>query len=185
MSVLSDRTLEAYLSTGRLVVTPLAEGAIGPNSIDVTFGPDLSLLISDGVIDTLTSEGARYDRLPLNGHGGWTLYPDNLYLASTAEWVEIPPELVCWFDGRSTLGRFGVSVHVTAGLIDAGYRGQITAEIEVVKATRLYPGQPLGQLVFARLATPAERPYGERGRYQNSRGAVPPVPFSVRREAVG
>lgn len=176
MSVLSDRTLNAYLESGRLVVDPLGPDAVGPNAIDVTLGDGLRRLLTAGVIDTRTGEGAAYESVCLDTRGGWTLYPGELYLGATAEWVEVPDELVCVFTGRSTLARFGVTVE-QAGLVDAGWRGNVTAELQVVRATRLYPGQPLGQLVFARLTTPAERPYGVRGRYQDSRGAVPPIPF--------
>ena len=177
MSVLSDFSLHTLLGGGRLVVTPLSEDAVGPNAIDVTLGDNMRKLLTAGVIDTRTGEGAAYESVCLDTRGGWTLYPGELYLGATAEWVEVPDELVCHFEGRSTLGRFGVSVHATAGLVDAGWRGNVTAEIQVVRATRLYPGQPIGQLVFARLTTPAARPYGVRGRYQGSRGAVPPIPF--------
>lgn len=177
MSILSDRTLEAYLSTGRLVVSPMAPDALGPASIDVTLGTEVKRLRADAVIDTVTGAGAEYVTVEHNHLGAWTLYPGDLYLGVTAECVEIPPELICWLHGRSTLGRYGVSVHETAGLIDPGFRGQITLELSVTRATRLYPLQPIGQLVFARLTTTAERPYGLRGRYQDSRGAVPPVPF--------
>ena len=177
MSILSDASPHTMLAGGRLVVDPLAPDAVGPASIDVTLGPEMRRLVYDEVIDTVTGAGARYETMALDRFGGYKLYPGDLHLGATAEWVEVPDELVCHLHGRSTLGRYGVSVHETAGLIDPGFRGQITLELTVARATRLYPGQPIGQLVFCRLTTPAARPYGVRGRYQDSRGAVPPIPF--------
>ena len=184
MSFLSDVSLRVYLESGRLVVTPLVEGSAGPASIDVTLGDSLLALVGGSTLDTVSGVGARYEAQTINGHGGWTLYPHGLYLGSTAEYVGVPHELVGFLHGRSTLGRYGVSVHETAGLIDPGFSGNVTLELSVSRATILYPGQPIGQLVFARLTTSAEHPYGERGRYQDSRGAVPPIPFGAARQGV-
>lgn len=181
MSVLSDVSIRTMLAARRLGVEPFNPEAVGPCSLDVTLGDELLALVGSELLDTVSGAGARYERQQTNGRGGWTLYPHGLYLAATAERVSVPSDLVAYLHGRSTLGRYGVSVHETAGLIDPGFRGHVTLEITVARATVLYPGQPIGQLTFERLTTPVERPYGERGRYQDSVGAVPPIPFGAAR----
>lgn len=49
------------------------------------------------------------------------LHPGELALAVTFESVTLPPDLVGWLDGRSSLARLGLMVHVTAHRIDPGW----------------------------------------------------------------
>lgn len=99
-------------------------------------------------------------------------------LASTDEYVEIGPHLSCELMGKSTLGREGMMIHVTAGLCDPGFKGQITLEILNVSPWyfRMIPGMAIGQLVFFRLGKPCRRPYGDpslKSKYQGQTGATP------------
>jgi dCTP deaminase len=59
----------------------------------------------------------------------YTLLPNHLVLAQTFEKVTLPPGLVGFVEGRSTWGRVGVTVHVTAPKIDPGFSGRITLEM--------------------------------------------------------
>src|SRR5690349_14589439 len=60
---------------------------------------------------------------------GTELHPGDFALGSTMETVWIPDDLVGQVDGRSSVGRLAVVVHATAGLIDPGFKGQITLEL--------------------------------------------------------
>jgi dCTP deaminase len=90
------------------------------------------------------------------------------------ERVEIPPDLIAHVQGRSSIGRLAVVVHATAGIVDPGYRGQITLELSNLGTApvALKPGTRISQLIFTELTRPAERPYGsERGsKYQDQSG---------------
>ena len=66
-------------------------------------------------------------------------------------------------------------MHSTAGLADPGFEGQITLELSNIASLpiAIYPGMRIAQLVFERLSTPADRPYGAGGlgsKYQGQRG---------------
>ncbi len=65
---------------------------------------------------------------------------------------------------RARSGRLGLQVHSTAGLADPGFEGQITLELSNVASLpiAIYPGMRIAQLVFERLTTPADKPYGAR-----------------------
>ena len=73
-----------------------------------------------------------------------------------------------------TLGRLAVVIHATAGVIDPGYRGQITLELSNLGTApvALTPGMRISQVIFTELKTPAEKPYGkDRGsKYQDQKG---------------
>lgn len=116
------------------------------------------------------------------GDGGeLTLKPGELVLGTTIERIEIGPRLCAKIEGKSSLGRMGLAVHVTAGFIDPGFRGQITLELFNIGpfAIRLRPGFSICQVSFSECMSRARRPYGTPGlgsRYQDQAGAVPVRP---------
>ena len=95
------------------------------------------------------------------------LRPGRLYLGKTVEWTS-SPGFVPMYEGRSSLGRLGVSSHITAGFGDIGFEGNWTLEISVVQPVRIYPGMRIGQLYW-------HKPVGEitstyQGKYQGQEG---------------
>ena len=75
-------------------------------------------------------------------------------------------------EGKSSLGRLGLLIHSTAGFVDAGWSGHLTLELSNVAnlPITIYPGMKIGQLCVFQMTSPAERPYGETGKYQGQRG---------------
>src|SRR5574344_310353 len=56
------------------------------------------------------------------------LEPKVFALGSTMEYVKIPSKYVGRVEGKSSWGRLGLAVHITAGYIDPGFKGNITLE---------------------------------------------------------
>lgn len=81
------------------------------------------------------------------GEDGLLLKPGIGYLMHTAEhvWTDT---YVPVLDGKSSIGRLFVAVHVTAGYGDAGFDGQYTLEVVVTHPVILYPGMRIGQIRF-------------------------------------
>ena len=104
------------------------------------------------------------------------LHPGELALAVTLESVTLPDNIVGWLDGRSSLARLGLMVHVTAHRIDPGWSGRIV--LEFYNGGRLplglRPGMTIGALNFETMSGPAERPYNKRAdaKYKSQQGAV-------------
>ena len=160
--ILSDHTINERLNND-LVIDPVHDEYIQPCSVDLHLS---------NVLKTLND----YEYV-LTDNNDFTLKPHGFILASTVEWVEIPDDLVGIVDGKSSLGRLGITAHVTAGYIDAGFKGNITLEIANLsnKPFILEKDMPICQIVFETLTTPADRPYGSDGlnsHYQNSHGTV-------------
>ncbi len=116
--------------------------------------------------------------------GGLLLVPGILYLASTVEYTE-PRQYVPYLDGKSSVGRLGISVHKTAGRGDAGNKdamgfcGHWTMEIDVVQPVRVYAGMPIGQLTYHLVHGEVERAYaGKPGA--SYRDGHDPLPQSSR-----
>jgi dCTP deaminase len=100
---------------------------------------------------------------------GIVLFPGMLYLGSTLEYTETHGFAPC-IEGRSSIGRLGITTHQTAGFGDCGYCGRWTTEISVVHPVRIYAGVGFVQIVYHTIeGTP--RPYA--GKYQGDRQPRP------------
>jgi dCTP deaminase len=166
--ILSDRDIRARLTKGDLKIEPLADERVQlqPASVDVRLGPEFVIYKPGliGCIDPKLPEtlSVAAERVRVADGDAFTLHPGDFALGSTVETVSLPDDLVALVDGRSSIGRLAVVVHATAGLIDPGFRGQITLELSNIGRipVRLYPGMRVAQLVVHQLSSPAERPYG-------------------------
>ena len=145
------------------IVSPAAEVAIQPASVDLTLADDFFYSLVPGTVHLPTERPGYREEWSLQ------LAPDAFVLACTDEVVLIPPEFVGRVEGKSTLARMGLVVHTTAGFIDPGFRGKITLELKNVGPCTLVltPGMYICQLSVQRM----ERVDGVyNGKYQGARG---------------
>lgn len=171
MAILSDKTIKEYLEEGKIVIDPLKdEQQIQPSSVDMRLGNEFKVfkVIRKPYIDPKDEEDiAEYMESSTVPEGeAFIIHPNEFALATTQEYVKVPDDLVARVEGRSSMGRLGVTMHVTAGYVDPGFEGRITLEISNIGAmpVALYPGQRVCQLVFETMTTPAELPYGHPKR---------------------
>lgn len=171
MAILSDKTIKECLEEGKIVIDPLKdEQQIQPSSVDMRLGDEFKVfkVIRKPYIDPKDEEDiAEYMESSTVPEGeAFIIHPNEFALATTQEYVKVPDDLVARVEGRSSMGRLGVTMHVTAGYVDPGFEGRITLEISNIGAmpVALYPGQRVCQLVFETMTTPAELPYGHPKR---------------------
>lgn len=171
MAILSDKTIKEYLEEGKIVIDPLKdEQQIQPSSVDMRLGDEFKVfkVIRKPYIDPKDEEDiAEYMESSTVPEGeAFIIHPNEFALATTQEYVKVPDDLVARVEGRSSMGRLGVTMHVTAGYVDPGFEGRITLEISNIGAmpVALYPSQRVCQLVFETMTTPAELPYGHPKR---------------------
>lgn len=171
MAILSDKTIKEYLEEGKIVIDPLKdEQQIQPSSVDMRLGDEFKVfkVIRKPYIDPKDEEDiAEYMESSTVPEGeAFIIHPNEFALATTQEYVKVPDDLVARVEGRSSMGRLGVTMHVKAGYVDPGFEGRITLEISNIGAmpVALYPGQRVCQLVFETMTTPAELPYGHPKR---------------------
>ena len=161
MSVLSDKDIlerweEIFPYTDDLLA--LLQNRVQPASVDLRL---------DKVLKNMAGETFCLDEKSM-----YVLQPGEFILGSTVEYVNIPHDLVARVEGRSSIGRLGVMVHVTAGYIDPGFNGNITLELFNCsdKPFQLNFGDCLCQIVFETLSCPCRHPYD--GKYQGDEGVV-------------
>lgn len=141
--MLTGNEIRIQVEAGNIVISPYDPACIGPNSYDVHLGDEL-MVYTEAVLDARENNRTRTIPIPPEGY---VLKPGRLYLAKTREYTESLYH-VPMYEGRSSLGRLGVSSHITAGFGDIGFRGNWTLEISVVQPARIYPGMRIGQLYW-------------------------------------
>jgi dCTP deaminase len=163
-SVLSDGTIRRLVAAGRIKVEPWDPDMVQPASIDLNLGPSFRVFHNFRVpaIDLADPPTNLTEHVELGDGESFVIHPGEFVLGRTAEYVEIPDDIVARIEGKSSLGRLGLIVHATAGFVDPGFNGTLT--LEITNLTRvpiiLWPGKPIAQLSFMTLDAPAERPYG-------------------------
>lgn len=106
----------------------------------------------------------------------FSFIPVTLHSQTTLESVSLPANIVGWLDGRSSLARLGLMVHVTAHRIDPGWEGKIV--LEFFNAGKLplalRPNMAIGALSFEILSGDAAKPYNARkdAKYKNQQSAI-------------
>jgi dCTP deaminase len=171
--LLSDRDILSYMEDGLLSITPFKREHLGSNSVDLTLSPTL-LVYTDKILDSRKVNPYKYINIPENG---LLLLPGELYLGSTIEHTDTPAasKLVPQLEGKSSVARLGVCVHLTAGFGDCGFSGHWTLEITVVKPVIVYPKMPIAQIFYMQMLTESLVPYDEKknAKYRDQKGPTP------------
>ena len=162
--ILSDRSINEAIASGRLGIDPFDPKLVQPSSIDVRL--DSKFLVfrntKRAFIDVKQPADDLMELIEVGPDEPMFLHPHEFVLGSTIERVTMPDDLVGRLEGRSSLGRLGVVIHSTAGYLDPAFEGHVTLEISNLAnlPVALYPGMRIGQISFSLMTTPADRPYG-------------------------
>lgn len=141
--ILSDTAILAAIADGSIVLEPFDVSHLGGNSYDVHLSKYIAVY-KDSVIDA--KKHNQVDRFEIPEEG-YVLEPGKLYLGSTIEYTETH-NTVPFLEGKSSVGRLGISVHITAGKGDVGFMGYWTLEISVAHPVRVYAGMPIAQMIY-------------------------------------
>ncbi len=128
---------------GDIVIEPFNDAQLNPNSYNLTLHNEV-MTYEEVVLDMRQPNRIRRIAIP---DEGMVLSPNQLYLARTAERTETH-NLVPMIEGRSSIGRLGLFVHVTAGFGDVGFCGHWTLEMFAIQPVRIYPGIPICQIFY-------------------------------------
>ena len=161
--VLSDKTIKDTVTHWYPLVEPLDEKNLGPASVDLT--------LADDFVD----ENGMRTRLE-DGLNAFNILPGEFWLMSTKERINVPSNMVAVVKGKSSLARMGLMVEC-AGFVDPGFSGQITLEVKNLNKERiisLKPGMKICQIVFMKMDSIANNPYGEvtGHHYSGQQGAT-------------
>lgn len=161
---LTGYEIEQQVMKGKIIIEPFDRACLNPNSYNYHLENRMMRLIND-YIDMRKKD--EFEEFTVQAEGT-VLYPGECYLGVTQE-IFGSDYFASLITGRSSVGRKFVTNHITAGLIDQGFRGRITLEITVQKPTIVYPNIVFGQIFWFSVMG---RPYLYHGKYQNQAEAT-------------
>ena len=184
---LCDKDIKKYLQDGHIAISPTpADDMISGVTVDIRLGNKFRVF-QDHQTPYIDLSGTKEsmqkalnsvmsDEIVLEGDKAFFLHPGELALAVTHESITLPGNIVGWLDGRSSLARLGLMVHVTAHRIDPGWSGNIVLEFfnggKLPLALR--PLMKIGAVSFEIMSDFAENPYNSRvgAKYRGQDGAI-------------
>ncbi|MCA9035066.1 MAG: dCTP deaminase [Planctomycetaceae bacterium] len=163
--ILSGSEIRAQLGRN-ISIEPFSDDQLNPNSYNLRLHDEL-LVYEEIVLDMKRPNRFRRIHIPPEG---LILQPNQLYLGRTIEYTETR-NLVPMLEGRSSIGRLGLFVHVTAGFGDVGFCGYWTLEMFAIQPVRIYPGVQVCQVFYHTLEGDVTE--YKSGKYQNNSDIQP------------
>ena len=144
-------------------IEPFNDKAINPNSYNLKLHNEL-LVYEEEYLDMKKPNKTKKIIIP---EDGLIIEPGKLYLGRTHEYTETE-KYIPMLEGRSSVGRLGMSIHVTAGFGDVGFKGYWTLEIYCIEPVKIYPLVEICQIYYHTV----EGEYEEynSGKYQKNVG---------------
>ena len=167
--ILATTAIQHEIDSGNLVFQPEVEPLrIGPSSVDLTLSDTFHVLEPAfeehrraGVASAVELIGYnwlqfvdRFGEEKIIGDGEFFEIPiRQLVIGYTNELVSLPRHLSARVEGRSSIARIGLFVHISAPTIHPGYNHQIALEFYNVGPLpiRVRPGDPICQLILERV----------------------------------
>lgn len=166
--ILTGSEIQKQIDLKRITIEPYSEKQLNPNSYNLRLHNELLVydLREDFESDRLwldAKEKNKTSSIDIENKG-LILLPNVLYLGRTVEKTHTD-YYVPVLSGRSSIGRLGINVHVTAGFGDVGFNGYWTLEIFVIHPTRIYADMEICQIYFNTIEGDVSL---YKGKYQNN-----------------
>lgn len=140
--ILSGKKIKEKLGT-EIIIEPYNEKQLNPNSYNIRLHDQL-LVYNSPILDMKTPNLTSQITIP---ETGLILQPNVLYLGRTVEYTKTT-NFVPMIEGRSSIGRLGLFIHITAGFGDVGFSGYWTLEMFCVHPIKIYPNIEIGQIFY-------------------------------------
>lgn len=178
--ILTDREIQVVIDAGHVIVSPRPDAsAYSSTSLDLTLSNSIQEWnkVVSGTEPQLVDPAERgysyndfarkFSENKTMTYRGYILEPQGFILGWTRENIELPvnSRLAARVEGKSSLARIGLGVHITAPTIHAGFKGTIQLEIcnHGSLRVRLRPKMPVCQLILEQtLGTPVK---GYKGQF--------------------
>lgn len=157
--ILTSLEIEKQIKKKNIKITPFCKEFLNPNSYNYRL--DYELLEFDSPLDA--KEICKPKKIILTDDG-YVLQPNKLYLANTFEIIG-SKKFVTQLIGRSSVGRLGLFLQITAPLGHVGTEHNWTLELKVVQPLRVYPLMKIGQVTFWRVKGKKSLTY-QNGEYK-------------------
>lgn len=177
---LSNKDITKSIKNKEIKISPFKNNQIGSVAYDLRLHHNFLVFQnhSTAAIDVKKPFDVT-QKVKIRKNGWFVVHPGEFILASTYEKIELPNNLIGILEGRSSLGRLGLIVHATAGMVKPGFKGHLTLEMSNISKLpiKLYPGMRIAQIAFAQMKSSANIKESEHTkRYLNQ---DPPTPSKI------
>lgn len=162
--LLSGSEIKRQMALGNIVIDPYREEQLNPNSYNLTLANELQVYTA-GCLDVKEKNETRTIVIP---EEGLILEPFELYLARSREYTETHG-FVPMVQGRSSLGRLGLAIHITSGFGDIGFCGNWTLQLLSAKPLKIYPGMKFCQIYYQELRGAEDQAEYASEKYQGGK----------------
>lgn len=163
--ILSDKDIKLALKRGDIFISPFNKSNLQPASYDLHL--DKHFLIFDNksnyVIDPKQPMDDLMESVTISAKQPFVLHPGDFALGLIYEETGVSNGFVGRLEGKSSVGRMGVLIHVTAGFLDPGNSLKMTLELHNTAnlPVLLYYKMPIAQMAFEKLSSKCDRPYSK------------------------
>ena len=164
--ILSGKEIHQQVENGTISIDPFNSGQLNPNSYNLRLHSDLLVYDSD-VLDMKEKNSTSPQTIP---DEGLLLEPQKLYLGRTIERTATD-KYVPMLEGRSSVGRLGLFIHITAGFGDIGFDGFWTLEIFCVQPIKIYANLEICQIFYHTID--GDYDLYRSKKYQSNKGVQP------------
>lgn len=172
--ILSDRDIRVALADNRLRIDNMynIDAQIQPCGVDVCLSRDTVRFKEASYNEYIDVTRNNTDEQYREIFEWLVIKPHEFMLGSSIEYLRIPPNMVGILAGRSSIARYGLDIHKTAGILEPGWEGNITFELfNNNHRTLIIPaGTRVGQVMFMQLTSRAVKPYDLTRKYQQQVG---------------
>ena len=170
--ILSGLEIKRRVENGDIFITDFDPEKVNPNSYNLRLHNEL-VVYDEEVLDMKRPLKTKKIIIP---EEGFLLQPGKLYLGRTFERTTTK-NLVPMLEGRSSVGRLGIFIHVTAGFGDIGFDGFWTLEIQCIQPVRIYPMVDIAQIYYHSLLGDTAITYDKTGKYFGNTGIQPSMMY--------
>lgn len=163
--IISGKEIKRRLGND-VIIEPFEQNQLNPNSYNLRLHNEL-VVYQDKILDMKRKHETQKIIIP---ESGLILQPGILYLGRTVEYTATN-NLVPMIEGRSSIGRLGLFIHITAGFGDVGFKGFWTLEIFCVQPIRIYPTIEICQIFYHTIE--GDFVNYTSNKYQNNQGIQP------------
>lgn len=163
--ILSDKDIKQALETKDIIVTPYDKKYLQPASIDLHL--DKHFLVFDStrnyVIDPKKPMDDMMKEVVIDENTPFVLHPGEFALGLIYETTGVSSKYVGRLEGKSSVGRMGLLIHITAGFLDPGNSLKMTLELHNTAnlPILLYYKMPIAQMAFEELSSECEKAYSK------------------------
>ena len=165
--ILSGKQIDKEIKYGHIYISDYDTKRLNPNSYNLRLAKEI-LIYGDMPLDMKKFNDYRRISIP---DDGFLMVPGVLYLGRTMETTRTEC-FVPMLEGRSSVGRLGISIHATAGFGDVGFEGYWTLEMSCIQPVIIYPEVEICQIYYHTIIGDYEK-YGKNGKYQGNTEVQP------------